>query len=328
MKRLNMLFWSLTCLLFMGFLTIQAQEKKAGPQRPDPNAIYTLGDDSKRHVGVPQGKLTESRTHKSKIFANTERDFAVYIPVQYDKSNPCRVMVFQDGRAYANFRDQSALARVTVVLDNLINKKELPPIIAIFIQPGVPLESDGSRVTDRGRISAQRSLEYDTLSPKYAEFLEKEMLPRVAKDFELNLTRDPEERAICGMSSGGICAFTVAWERPDLFRKVLSHIGSFTNIRGGHVYPALIRKSNPNAKPIRVFLQAGLNDLDNEAGSWPLGNQEMAAALKFRKFDYRFELGVGSHTLHHGGAILPESLKWLWRESDRKSDDGKAEPKK
>ena len=140
-------------------------------------------------------------------------------------------------------------------------------------------------------------------------FLLDEMLPEVGRKY--NLTKDPEGRAICGVSSGGICAFTVAWERPDQFRKVMSHIGSFTNIRGGHVYPALIRKTE--RKPLRVFLQDGSNDLDNGAGNWPLANQQMAAALKFAGYDYRFEFGDGGHTHKHGGALLPDSLRWLWR---------------
>jgi len=126
------------------------------------------------------------------------------------------------------------------------------------------------------------------------------------------LTDDPNGRAIGGISSGGICSWTVAWQRPDAFRKVLSHVGSFTNIRGGHVYPALIRKTEP--KPIRIFMQDGENDLDNEHGNWPLSNQQMAAALKFAKYDYRFEFGDGGHNGKHGGSILPESLRWLWRD--------------
>jgi enterochelin esterase family protein len=137
------------------------------------------------------------------------------------------------------------------------------------------------------------------------------MLPEVAKKYRL--TSDAEMRAIAGASSGGICAFTVAWERPDHFRKVVSHIGSFTNIRGGHVYPALIRKSA--VRPLRVFLQDGSNDLDNQHGNWPLANQQMAAALKFRKYDYTFEYGDGAHTHTHGGAILPDTLRWLWRDT-------------
>jgi enterochelin esterase family protein len=156
-----------------------------------------------------------------------------------------------------------------------------------------------------------RSVEYDTLSDAYARFLLEEILPAVGREHAL--TDDPERRAICGMSSGGICAWTVAWERPDAFRKVLSHIGSFTNIRGGHVYPAIIRKSPK--KPLRVFLQDGSGDLDNEHGNWPLANQEMAAALAFKGYDARFEYGTGGHSGAHGGAILPDSLRWLWRDA-------------
>ena len=128
---------------------------------------------------------------------------------------------------------------------------------------------------------------------------------------EIQSDRRPDGRAICGISSGGICSWTVAWERPDQFRKVLSHVGSFTNIRGGHVYPALIRKTEHT--PIRVFLQDGANDLDNLHGNWPLANQEMAAALKFAGYDYKFEFGHEGHNGKHGGSILPESLRWLWR---------------
>src|SRR5207253_11280072 len=154
-----------------------------------------------------------------------------------------------------------------------------------------------------------RSYEYDRLGGDYARFLTEEILPAVAKDYRL--TDDPEQRAICGISSGGICAFTAAWERPDYFRKVLSHIGSFTNIRGGHNYPAFIRKTE--RKPIRVFLQDGSNDLNNLHGNWPLANQEMASALQFTGYDYKFVLGDGAHSGKHGGTIMPETLRWLWR---------------
>jgi enterochelin esterase family protein len=136
-----------------------------------------------------------------------------------------------------------------------------------------------------------------------------ELLPEVGKTY--NLSQEPSNRGICGASSGGIAAFTVAWERPDQFRKVISHIGSFTNIRGGYVYPSLIRQAA--VRPIRVFLQDGSNDLDNQFGNWPLANQGMAAALKFRGYDYRFEYGDGAHTHKHGGALMPDALRWLWR---------------
>jgi enterochelin esterase family protein len=211
-------------------------------------------------------------------------------------------MIFQDGRNYANTNGQF---RVTTVFDNLIHKKEMPVTIGIFINPGeVPATETGNKVR------SNRSFEYDSLGDLYARFLLEEILPEVGRKY--NLTRDPEGRAIGGISSGGICAWTVAWERPDAFRKVLSHVGSFTNIRGGHAYPALIRKTEK--KPIRIFLQDGSGDLDNLHGNWPLANQEMAAALKFAGYDYKFEFGDGGHNGKHGGAILPDSLRWLWRD--------------
>jgi enterochelin esterase family protein len=231
------------------------------------------------------------------------RDYWVYVPAQYDEKKPAAVMVFQDGGSY---QDKKGSFRVPIVFDNLIHKKEMPVTIGIFINPGkAPATEAGKKDRDN------RSFEYDTLSDQYARFLEKEILPEVGKKY--NLTKDPDQRAICGISSGGICAFTVAWERPDLFRKVLSHVGSFTNIRGGDVYPGKIRKTEH--KPIRVFLQDGSGDLDNQHGNWPLANQQMALALKYAKYDYQFVYGDGGHNGKHGGAILPESLKWLWRDS-------------
>src|SRR6266446_2283075 len=184
----------------------------------------------------------------------------------------------------------------------------MPVTIGIFINPGV--FPDKVTVNKKGEkvLESNRSFEYDTLSPQYATFLEKEILPEVGKEYKLR--QDAAGRAICGSSSGGICAFTVAWERPDLFSKVLSHVGSFTNIRGGDVYPGKVRKTP--GKPIRVFLQDGSGDLDNPAGSWPLANQQMARALKFARYDCKFVYGDGGHNGKHGGAILPDSLRWLW----------------
>ena len=262
---------------------------------------YELGPDSQRQPGVPEGKVTKFHW-SSQIFPGTERECWIYVPAQYNSAQPACVMVFQDGGSY---QDEKGSFRVPIVFDNLIQKKQMPVTIGIFIQPGtVPAASAGEKER------SNRSYEYDTPSDQYARFLLEEILPEVGKKYKL--TDDPDGRAICGISSGGICAWTVAWERPDAFRKVLSHVGSFTNIRGGYVYPSLIRKTEK--KPIRVFLQDGSNDLDNLHGNWPLANQEMASALKFAKYDYRFEFGDGAHNGLHGGSILPESLRWLWRD--------------
>jgi enterochelin esterase family protein len=262
---------------------------------------YKLGPDSMEQPNVPRGKVTK-HSWTSQIFPGTVRDYWVYVPAQYDGSKPACVMVFQDGGSYVNDKGQF---RTTIVFDNLIHKKEIPLMIGLFINPGVvPAAKEGERPRQN------RSFEYDTLSDQYVRFLEKEMLPEVEKEYKLR--HDAAGRGICGISSGGICAFTAAWQRPDLFSKVLSHVGSFTNIRGGDVYPGMIRKTEKKA--IRVFLQDGSGDLDNLHGNWPLANQQMALALKFMKYDYKFEYGDGGHNGKHGGAIMPESLRWLWRD--------------
>jgi enterochelin esterase family protein len=265
---------------------------------------YKLGPDSQEQEGVPKGEMIHFEW-KSEIFPKTIRDVWVYVPAQYDAKESACVMVFQDG---ASYMDRKGAFRVPTVIDNLTHKKEIPVIITIYIDPGsYDLKGGKGGKPDR----KNRSFEYDTLSDQYAKFLEKEILPEVAKKY--NLRTDAKSRAIGGISSGGICAFTVAWERPELFSKVLSHVGSFTNIRGGDRYPGMIRKT-PN-KDIRIFLQDGSGDLDNEHGNWPLGNQQMAAALKYKKYDYRFEYGDGAHNGKHGGAILPDSMRWLWRDT-------------
>jgi enterochelin esterase-like enzyme len=276
---------------------------------------YTFSADSMERDDVPKGKVTKS-TWKSEIFPGTVRDYWVYVPAQYDEKKPACVMVFQDGGGYQDLKRDF---RVPTVFDNLIHKKEMPVTVGIFINPGETPATDPAK-----KPTSNRSFEYDTLSDQYARFLEKEILPEVAKSY--NLRKDAAGRAIGGISSGGICAFTVAWQRPDLFGKVLSHVGSFTNIRGGDVYPGLVRKTQPNPKPIRVFLQDGENDLDNMFGSWPLANRQMAAALKFARYDYQFVMGTGAHNGQHGGAILPESLRWLWRDEVGKKDEKKSQP--
>jgi gluconolactonase len=267
---------------------------------------YKLGSDSQTQPGVPHGRIEQFAFTNSTIFTGTQRDCWIYIPAQYDGSKAAALMVFQDGHAYLGANGEM---RVPIVFDNLIHRGEIPVTIGLFINPGH--RGEGAPKADGWGNRNNRSVEYDSLGSAYVRFLVDELIPHVIKTYKLNVTSDPNLRAICGMSSGGICAFTVAWERPDQFRKVLSHIGSFTNIRGGHAYPALIRKTE--RKPIRVFLQDGANDLNNLHGDWPLANQQMASALRFSGYDVRFEFGDGAHNGKHGGAILPESLRWLWR---------------
>jgi enterochelin esterase family protein len=282
---------------FSAFLTL-VLPLSAAPQDDQ----YILGPDSQEQSGVPKGEVIQMPAWTaSKIYPGTTRDWWIYVPAQYQKGNPAAVMVFCDG---AGFVKRDGQFRVPTVFDNLIAKGQMPVTIGIFIQPGMFPNQD-----PKAKARSNRSFEYDSLGDLHARFLLEEILPAVAKNY--TLTTDPEQRAICGNSSGGICAFTVAWERPDAFRKVVSHIGSFTNIRGGYVYPALIRKTDK--KPLRVFLQDGKNDLDNQFGNWPLANEDMAAALKFASYDYQFVMGEGTHNGKHGAALLPDTLRWLWR---------------
>ncbi|MEZ6038169.1 MAG: alpha/beta hydrolase-fold protein [Planctomycetota bacterium] len=275
---------------------------------------YPYGADSERHEGVPQGKVTHHVHQSTGVFPGTIREYWVYVPAQYDGSADAALMVFQDGHAYVS---EGGDFRVPIVFDNLIHQGAMPVTIGVFVNPGhraeeLPKPGWGGK--------DNRSVEYDTLSDAYARFLLDELLPEVQKS--VRISADPDQRAICGISSGGICAFTAAWERPDAFRKVLSHVGSFTNIRGGHVYPALIRKTKPR-QPLRVYLQDGSNDLDNEHGNWWLGNLQMQKALAFAGYDFHFEGGDGGHNGKHGGAILPESLRWLWRAAEPAEKDEK-----
>src|SRR5687767_10072759 len=259
--------------------------------------VYEAHPDARERAGVPKGSVRQMPPWSSKIFAGTTRDWWVYMPAQYNAANPAAVMVFQDGAGARQY--------VVPVFDNLIAKGDIPVTVGIFIEPGgVKAPRDN------------RSFEYDTLSDQYARFLLEEILPEVEKT--VRLRRDAASRAIAGQSSGAIAAFTVAWERPNEFGKVLSGIGSFTNIQsgktlreGGHNYAAMIRKAP--RRPIRIFMQDGANDLDNQHGSWWLANQTLARSLAFAGYDYKFEQGQGFHSSSHMRAILPDALRWLWR---------------
>jgi enterochelin esterase family protein len=213
-------------------------------------------------------------------------------------------MVFFDG---GGFSKADGGFRVPVVFDNLIAKKDMPVTVGIFISPGTVAGSEPGKAA-----RSNRSYEYDSMGDLNARFIAEEIIPEVRK--LVKLTDNPDGWGTCGTSSGGIAAFTLAWEKPEQFHKVISYIGSFTNIRGGYDYPALIRKTKDKPKPLRVFLQDGTADLDNLHGLWPLSNSDMAAALKFAGYDHKFELGTGGHSGKQGTAILPDVLRWLWRD--------------
>jgi enterochelin esterase-like enzyme len=276
--------------------------KSAGTWDGTSRLLRTTGDRTWRWCGPDgDGRCLGWCPRRGSV---VHRELVEKVPSGFGDKPAC-VMVFQDGIVYVS---ETGDFRVPVVFDNLIHKQEMPVTIGIFLNPG----HEGEPPPEKPFAGSNRSFEYNTLSDQYARFLLEEILPEIGKRYKL--TDDPDRRAICGISSGGICAFTVAWQRPDAFRKVLSHVGSFTNIRGGHVYPSLIR-STPN-KPIRVFLQDGENDLDNVWGNWWLANLQMEAALKFKQYDYKFVGGTGGHSGKHGGAILPDSLRWLWRDTE------------
>jgi enterochelin esterase family protein len=234
---------------------------------------------------------------QSQIYAGTTRKVTVYIPKQYDGSSPAALMVFQDGSSYVS----NTKFKTPIVLDNLIAKKQVPVIVGIFIDPGIFTAT----------MKSNRSVEYDTLSDKYVRFVQEEILPQVKTRYGLNISDDPEQRAAVGLSSGGICAFTMAWQRPTQFHRVMTHSGSFTNIRGGNKYPAMITASA--VKPLRVFLNSGAMDLNNTAGSWPMANQAMFDALTAKGYHVRYVFGDGGHVGTQAGTTLPETMSWLWR---------------
>jgi enterochelin esterase family protein len=325
------LFKPVVIAFLLGAVTVLAADelKFAADAKPARKpGEYPPGPDSMPQEGVPQGKLEGPFLFKSYVFTNTVRRYWIYVPAQYTPDKPTCVLVFQDGQRATK---TNGTLRVPQVMENLIAKKEMPVTIGIFITPG----SRGDEYTEAGGGNPNnRAVEYDSLSDNYSRFLIDEMLPEVGKTY--NLTRDPEGRVIGGTSSGAICAFTVAWQRPDQFRKVISCIGSYTSIAyrpatngqpmvpGGDLYPTLIRK-NP-IKPIRIFLQDGSSDLSNEHGNWFLANQQMLSAFEYAnafadrqklsgpRYEVNHEWGDGGHSDAQGGAILPDMLRWIWKD--------------
>lgn len=306
-------------------LPLAAQE--AAPTRKPGD--YPLGPDSRPRPGVPKGRLEGPFEFRSTALAGTVRRYWIFVPAQYTGAAPANVLVFQDGQRATN---PEGVLRVPQVLENLIHAGDIPVTIGIFVTPGHRAEAYPDTL-GMGNPN-NRAQEYDSLSDAYARFLIDELLPEVGKTYRL--TDAVDGRAIGGTSSGAICAFTVAWHRPDVFRKVISMIGSYTSIGyrpatastpmvpGGDLYPTLIRK-NP-IKPIRIFLQDGSGDLDNAHGNWFLANQQMLAAFEFAnrnakepgpRYDVRHEWGDGAHSDAHGGALLPDILRWMWRDAPK-----------
>ena len=264
---------------------------------------YPLGPDSKPQSGVPKGEVIKFEFSDSKIFPGTTREVAIYIPRQYDATKPACVYVNQDGVQW----------NAPTVFDNLIARGELPVLIGVFVRPGVVKAVDGKVALDR----FNRSYEYDGLGDDYARFILAEILPAVeAKTTSdgrpIKLSRSGNDRAIGGSSSGAIAAFTAAWERPDAFTRVFSVVGTYVGLRGGDIYPTLLRKYEP--KPLRVFLQDGEHDNNIYAGDWWMANQTMERALTFSGYDVRHVWGDGAHNGKHGTMLFPEAIRWLWKD--------------
>jgi hypothetical protein len=297
----------------------------AEPRKP---GEYPPTADSLPQPGVPKGKLIGPLEFKSKVIAGTVRRYWIYVPVKYDAKSPPNLLVFQDGQRAIN--PQGPL-NIPVVLDNLIAKGDIPATLGVFITPGNTGTEHYPDNLGTGNPN-HRAPEYDALSDAYTRMLIDEILPEVAKTYKF--TDDPKKRAIGGTSSGAICAWTVAWHRPDAFGNVISMIGSYTSIGyhpatatepmipGGDTYPGLIRKSP--IRPIRIFLQDGTADLNNEHGNWHLANEQMLSSLQWAnanadekkipgaRYDVRYEWGDGAHSDVHGGWLLPGILRWMF----------------
>lgn len=267
---------------------------------------YSLGPDSQEHSSVPQGQIQEFTPRESRTFPGFEHKWWLYIPAQYTDRKPVPIMVFLDGEW---FMKRHGYWGAPVVLDNLIAHKELPIMAAVFVDPGVSIARWQGKP-----IQSNRSVEYDTLSSAYARFLLDEIFREVRK--HVRITNDPAGRGIGGCSSGGIASFTVAWQRPDQFRKVISFSGSFDDERGGQEYPALVR--HENRKPIRVFQHVGAHDLALEGLLSTLEeNNLMSAALADRHYDHRYVVDHGTHCSVGAASILPDAMRWTWRDYPR-----------
>jgi enterochelin esterase-like enzyme len=287
------------------------------PAEPDMNGYYQVGADALPREGVPKGELRGPLVLPAcQAYPGTQHTYWVHVPAQYDPAVPASLMIFQDGQA---FIDMNGSVRAPNVLDNLIYRRELPVMITVFINPGRTPEQPEPSPSQWGDQTTNRPTEYNTLDDKYARVIVDELMPVLYKEY--NISRDPERRGIGGTSSGAIAAFTVAWQRPNEFRKVLSIVGSYTNIRGGDAYPDIVRQSEK--KPIRIFLQDGRNDnrgIGRNGGAydqrrdWFYQNVRLMEALAEKGYDLNYAWGINTHGQSMGGPMVPEMMRWLWRD--------------
>jgi enterochelin esterase family protein len=281
-------------------LDISGKDRAAYMRAWDRTSDYSLCADSLPQAGVPSGQLLRFRWTSHTVYPGVERDVWLYLPHEVEQRDDVNMLVFQDGSSY--FGPQ---VNATLVLDNLIHRGEIPMMAALFVNPG---ESGPGYPIFGGNDN--RSIEYDTVNGDYARFLVDELFPVVRR--HVKLTDHPGGRVICGMSSGGACAMTAAFHRPGEFGAVISHCGSFLSIRGANQLPSMIRQSP--RKPIKVWHQTGSRDVDVIFGNIQIANHDLAAALSYRRYDTVFEFGNGGHSLRHGGAVFPETLRWVFRD--------------
>jgi enterochelin esterase-like enzyme len=298
--------------------------KGALAQAPSPDSQYRLGPDSLPQEGVPKGEIRGPYTLPSKVYPGTQHTYWVYVPAQYDPAVSASLMVFNDGQA---FKNPDGDMRAQNVMDNLIYRREIPVMLAVFINPGRTPEQPEPTAQEWGDHTTNRPTEYNTPDDRYARVITEELMPALAKDY--NISKDPEQHGIGGSSSGAIAAFIVAWERPNDFRKVLSNVGSFVNLRGGDVYPERVLASDK--KPIRIFLCDGRNDnrgvrppnpAYDQRLDWFYQNVRLMKALTQKGYDVNYTWGMNLHGQKFGGAILPDMMRWLWRDGPVSTDPG------
>jgi enterochelin esterase family protein len=304
-------------LAVASLVSAQQNPPPGQPPGPNPDTYYRLSPDAMPIEGVPKGEVKGPFTLPSQAYPGTQHTYWVYVPAQYDPSKPAALMIYQDGQAFMN---PNGDMRAQNVMDNLIFRREIPVMIGVFINPGrTPEQDEPSPQRGWGDGFTNRGQEYNALDDKYARVICDELLPVLKKDYKIS--SDPEMRGIGGSSSGAIAAWTVAWHRPNEFRKVLSNVGSFTNIRGGHEWPDIIAKEAK--KPIRIHMVDGRNDNRgirrggeyDPKWDWFLQNTRMVKALTAKGYDVNYSFGVNRHGQKMLQTVMPEMMRWLWRDA-------------
>ena len=283
------------CLLCLSLLCVGAIAQQAYNVRsPYDPATQKVAEEMR-------GEVIKFTMADSQVYPGTEREILVYVPQQYDGIAPACLLVCMDGILYD----------ATTVMDNLIASGEMPVTVGVFVNPGVVYDEEGEVVR------YNRCKEFDSTDDHFATFIEAEVLPRVEgmkteSGKTIVLSPDANDRAITGASSGGIAAFSVAWNRPDLFSRVYTTVGTFVAMRGGHEYPAIVRKTEP--KPLRIYMQDGWYDVWNPIfGEWFEYNMLMESAFNFAGYEVFHKWDRGNHSIKYGTLAFPDAMRWLWK---------------